>query len=140
MSAYLANQLVQELLSFDDGHKKKIIEESVRTSSGDFHSEGSSLWLGHFVLPRSRQSDSGGGAASVAIFHSNAIIRSDPALESAFYRALLEGNSCPQKHYCENHYHEEYIFKKCFDEEKDQLIRGGGRETQAQLASYAPHA
>jgi hypothetical protein len=116
----LAHQLVQELLGFDDGHKKKIIEESVRTSSVDFHSEGSGLWLGRFVLRRSRQSGSCCGRTivdatfcSIAIFKSNATCRPD------VYSPVLEDGSCPQKHLYKKHRDEERVFKKHFDQEKE---------------------
>lgn len=42
---------VQARKSFEDYGKKTIIAESVRTSSVEFSSEGSGLWLGGFVRP-----------------------------------------------------------------------------------------
>src|SRR5208282_6912436 len=42
---------VQVRKSFDDYGKKKIIMESVRTSSVVLFPEGSGLWLGRFVRP-----------------------------------------------------------------------------------------
>jgi len=107
-------------LGFDDGHKKKIIGESVRTSSVDFHPEGSGLRLGRFVLRRSRQSGSCcGGAIVDATFHSVAIFKSNPTCRSSVYSTDGEDSSCPQKHCRKEHYDEEPVYKKQFDQEND---------------------
>jgi hypothetical protein len=97
---------VQELLGFDDAPKKKIIGESVRTSSCDFHSEGSGLWLGHFVLRRSWQSGSCCGGAIVDAIKSNAIPK------SAFCCVVLEDGSRPQKHFYKDCFYKERFYKE----------------------------
>ena len=120
MRRNLAHQLIQELLGFDDGHKKKIIEESVPTSSVDFHSEGSGLWLGRFVLRRSRQSGSCCGCAIVdATRYSVAIFKSNATCKSGVYSSVLEDGSRPQEHLYKKYRDEERVFKKHFDQEKD---------------------
>jgi hypothetical protein len=88
---------VQELLSFDDWEKKKIIGESVRTSSAGSDPEGFGLWVGRFV----RRSLCAGCGCACAIIHS---------IFNSFLSFLVaQGHDGKEKH-CHKKKEEQLVF------------------------------
>jgi hypothetical protein len=78
---------------FDDSRKKKIITESVRTSSAGSRSKGSGLWLGHFMR-RSFRAVSGCCCA----------IR-DAIVDSVYDSILVRQEHCHKKKHCHKKRH-----------------------------------
>ena len=83
------------------------------------YSEGSSLWLGHFVLRRSRQSGSCRGGTTVdAVFESDAIIRSDAILESGLSTAPSSKATSVPKHSAKSTQPRRIHIEEILDQEK----------------------
>jgi hypothetical protein len=82
--------------SFDDREKKKIIAESVRTSSVGSGSEGSGLWLGRFVRPCLYFGFCCGCSIPDSIVDSGF-----PAGNSVFGSALVGEEHCNEEEHCE---------------------------------------
>jgi hypothetical protein len=109
--------------SFDDGGKKKIIEESVRTSSVGSRPEGSGLWPGHFV----RRSFRAGSCCRCAIFKFHATSALD-AIVNCTFNPVLDAVLAPEECYNQP------------QQKEEQLTERGASEAQAELSSFAAHA
>jgi len=115
--------------SFDDYEKKKIIAESVRTSSVDFSSEGSGLWPGRFVRPSLCAWFRCAGSILDPVF--------DSIINSGFASSVssVVNSGFDYSDFAEEHCAEE---KHC--NEKEQLSCGNAGEADAKISSLATHA